>query len=229
MNNCKKQPKRGLSIDDRFVTDVHRASLTSNEVNEEFIQKMQLAVTASAFCTPEVSSAAIIEDLHPGADLNALVDELRFQTGRVQDGNLERTKAMLMAQAHALDALFLTLCKRSMANARDGHFLEAADSYMRLALKAQSQAVRTLEVLGDLVNPRQMAIVGQANIAHGPQQVNNNNEREIVNSANQTIRETSNELSANAETSCIEVTTDPPMGALEEVQRAKDPRRQKEG
>jgi hypothetical protein len=224
MNNCKKQPKRGLSIDDRFVTDVHRASLRNNEVNEEFIQKMQVAVTASAFCTPEVSSAAIIEDLHPGADLNALVDELRFQTGRVQDGNLERTKAMLMAQAHALDALFLTLCKRSMANARDGHFLEAADRYMRLALKAQSQAVRTLEVLGDLVNPRPMAFVRQANIAHGPQQVNNHPARENVNSANQTISETSNELSANAETSGTEGATHQPMGTLEEIKRTKDHR-----
>lgn len=223
MNNCKKRPKRGLSIDDRFVTDAHRSSLQSNEINEKFIQKMQIAVTASAFCTPEVSSAAVIEDLHPGADLNALVDELRFQTGQVQDGNLERTKAMLMAQAHALDALFLTLCKRSMTNAREGHFLEAADRYMRLALKAQSQAVRTLEVLGDLVNPRQMAFVRQANIAHGPQQVNNHPERENLNSANQTIRETSNELSANAETSDIEVAANPPMGALEEFQRAKDP------
>lgn len=229
MNNCKKQPKRGLSIDDRFVTDVHRASLRSNEVNEEFIQKMQVAVTASAFCTPEVSSAAIIEDLHPGADLNALVDELRFQTRRVQDGNLERTKAMLMAQAHALDALFLTLCKRSMANARDGHFLEAADRYMRLALKAQSQAVRTLEVLGDLVNPRPMAFVGQANIANGPQQVNNHPVSENTNSADQTINEVRHGIFTDARTSCIEVTTDPPMGTLEGVQRAKDPRRQKNG
>jgi hypothetical protein len=225
MNNCKKQPKRGLSIDERFVTDAHRSSLQSNEINEEFIQKMQVAVTASAFCTPEVSSAAVIEDLHPGADLNALVDELRFQTGQVQDGNLERTKAMLMAQAHALDALFLTLCKRSMANARDGHFLEAADRYMRLALKAQSQAVRTLEVLGQLVNPRPMAFVQLANIANGPQQVNNHLAGEKTNSADQTISGASNGIFSDARTPCFEGATNSSMGTLEEIERSKDLRR----
>lgn len=43
----------------------------------------------------------------------------------------------------------------------------------RLALKAQAQGVRTLEVLGALKNPQPVAFVKQANIAHGPQQVNN--------------------------------------------------------
>jgi len=43
---------------------------------------------------------------------------------------------------------------------------------MRLALKAQTQSRATVETLGNLRNPRTF-IAQQANIAHGPQQVNN--------------------------------------------------------
>ena len=46
-------------------------------------------------------------------------------------------------------------------------------AYMRLALKAQGQCRATLETLANIKNPRPVAFVQQANIAHGPQQVNN--------------------------------------------------------
>ena len=41
------------------------------------------------------------------------------------------------------------------------------------ALKAQSQCRATLETLAAIKNPAPVAFVRQANIAHGPQQVNN--------------------------------------------------------
>jgi hypothetical protein len=44
---------------------------------------------------------------------------------------------------------------------------------MRLSLKAQSQCRSTLEALAEIKNPKPVAFVQQANIAHGPQQVNN--------------------------------------------------------
>lgn len=42
-----------------------------------------------------------------------------------------------------------------------------------LGLKAQSQCRATLESLAEIKNPKAVAFVQQANIAHGPQQVNN--------------------------------------------------------
>jgi hypothetical protein len=48
------------------------------------------------------------------------------------------------------------------------------EAYMRMALKAQQQSASTLRVLGELKNPRPVEFVKQANIANGPQQVNNN-------------------------------------------------------
>jgi len=44
---------------------------------------------------------------------------------------------------------------------------------MRLALRAQSQCRATLETLAVIKNPTTVAYVRQANIANGPQQVNN--------------------------------------------------------
>ena len=44
---------------------------------------------------------------------------------------------------------------------------------MGLALKAQAQSRTTISALVDLIYPRQATFVKQANIANGPQQVNN--------------------------------------------------------
>ena len=46
-------------------------------------------------------------------------------------------------------------------------------AFLGLALKAQAQSRATISALVDLKYPRQATFVKQANIAHGPQQVNN--------------------------------------------------------
>ncbi len=51
--------------------------------------------------------------------------------------------------------------------------MNAAELYLRLALKAQGQCRATLETLAVIKNPTALTFVKQANIAHGPQQVNN--------------------------------------------------------
>src|SRR5205085_1838356 len=45
--------------------------------------------------------------------------------------------------------------------------------YMRAAMRAQSQCRMALEALAEMKNPKAIAFVHQANIANGPQQVNN--------------------------------------------------------
>jgi hypothetical protein len=77
----------------------------------------------------------------------------------------------LAIQAHTLDTIFNELARRSQANI--GQYLDAADRYMRLALKAQSQCRATIETLAEIKNPKPVAFLQQANIANGPQQVNN--------------------------------------------------------
>ena len=90
----------------------------------------------------------------------------------MRKGDLSRPEAMLVAQAHTLDALFGNLIRRSQNNSSAG-YLEAAETYMRLVLKAQGQAARTIEALAELKNPRAVSFVQQSNITTGPQQINN--------------------------------------------------------
>lgn len=133
---------------------------------------LQAAIAARAMSRPEVRAAAIIQEYSGGyLDVNALAEELREQVADVQQNSMKRPEAMLVAQAHALDALFCNLARNSHANSNAGN-TDKAEKYLRLALKAQAQAVRTIEALGELKNPRSIAFVRQANIANN-QQVNN--------------------------------------------------------
>lgn len=122
---------------------------------------VKAAVTVQAFAKPAWGEL----------DLSALSDELSTQIGAVTKGDLQRAEAMLIAQAHTLESIFHELARRAGLNM--GEYLQAAETYMRLALKAQSQCRATLETLATIKNPAPVAFVRQANIAHGPQQVNN--------------------------------------------------------
>ncbi|MES2939203.1 MAG: hypothetical protein V4864_16070 [Pseudomonadota bacterium] len=94
-------------------------------------------------------------------------------------GDLDAAKAMLMAQAVTLDTVFnqMTRLAASCLHIKeDGTWTvkkEAMDDITRIAFKAQSQCRTTLQTLGELVNPRSVAFIKQANMANGPQQVNN--------------------------------------------------------
>ncbi len=130
-------------------------------------------VAARVMSKPEIRAASIIQKFEgDGLDINYLAAELRTQIDVVATGDLGRPEAMLLAQAHTLDSLFSNLARRSHSNMSEGYG-EAAERYMRLALKAQSQAVRTIEALCDLKHPKNIAFVAQANISSGLQQVNN--------------------------------------------------------
>jgi hypothetical protein len=104
-------------------------------------------------------------------DLMEFVSAIRSRANGVKNGSLGSVEEMLVAQATTLDALFIELVRRAGLNL--GQYMDATETYMRLALKAQSQSRATLQTLGEIKNPRAVAFVQQANIAHGAQQVNN--------------------------------------------------------
>ena len=103
------------------------------------------------------------------ADLADLVRELREQVKDVADGNMRPVEAMLYGQALALQTMFTSLSRRAAAQ----EHLKQFQANLSLALKAQAQCRATLEALAEIKNPRPIAFVKQANIAHGQQQVNN--------------------------------------------------------
>ena len=127
---------------------------------------------AATFLTPSLQAAAttqrFIDYAGDKPSIGALVGELRSQIKTAQDGELARPEAMLVAQAHSLDAIFNQLARR----ASNAELLEHFESFLKLALRAQSQCRSTIEALSEMKNPRNVAFVKQANIAQN-QQVNN--------------------------------------------------------
>lgn len=159
-----------LRIDERFIRP---GDLEDFQNNNREITEINKAASARALAQPEVQAGVTIQRYNADLlDVNYLIDELKDQINDVRKGDLSRPEAMLVAQAHTLDALFGNLIRRSQHNSSAG-YLDAAETYMRLALKAQGQAVRTIEALAELKNPRAVAFVQQANITTGPQQINN--------------------------------------------------------
>ena len=95
---------------------------------------------------------------------------LKNKVSAVQRGDLRNAEALLTTQAVPLNVIFTELARRAARNM--GTYLDVTDTYLRLALKAQSQCRTTLETLATIKNPPNVAFVRQANIAHH-QQVNN--------------------------------------------------------
>ena len=93
-----------------------------------------------------------------------------FGTLDVTECDLKHAETTLPAQAATLDAIFNEMARRAALNM--GEYMDATERYMRLALKAQGQCRATLETLAAIKNPP-VIFAKQANIAHGPQQVNN--------------------------------------------------------
>lgn len=105
---------------------------------------------------------------HGELSLTDMVESLREQGEAVNGGDLTAMEKMLAAQAVALNSIFAELARRAAVNM--GEYLDATERYMRLALRAQGQCRAALETLAVMKNPPVFA--RQANIAHGPQQVN---------------------------------------------------------
>ena len=134
----------------------------------------QAGAIARTVLRPTVQAAVTLKEYgksYGDLDLSGLIDSLAEQTRATNEGDLKRGEAMLAAQAHTLDAIFNNMAQRAASNM--GEYLGAMETYMKLALRAQSQCRSTWEALATIKNPPVMGYVRQANIAHGHQQVNN--------------------------------------------------------
>lgn len=87
----------------------------------------------------------------------------------VQLGLLDDLEAMLVSQAVALNAMFVSMANR--AARQDSR--ENITAMTTLALKAQAQSRATISALVELKHPRGATFIKQANVTSGPQQVNN--------------------------------------------------------
>ena len=104
-------------------------------------------------------------------DAKEVLASLRRGGEAVNRGDLAAAERMLNNQAIALDVMFSELAGRAAANM--GKHLPAMETYLRLALKAQSQSRATLETLAAIKSPP-VVFARQANINNGGQQQVNN-------------------------------------------------------
>jgi hypothetical protein len=99
-----------------------------------------------------------------------VVTALTESAKRLNANNMQDVEATLLSQATALNVMFGELSRRAALNM--GEYLDASEKYLRMAMRAQNQCRMTLETLSNIKNPP-IIYAKQANIANGPQQVNN--------------------------------------------------------
>jgi len=137
--------------------------------------KTEGEAVAKAATMHGMNSALLIAEYIGGlygdkAGLTDWMTALQDKTNAIQSGDMKSVEAVLTGQALALDAIFTNMARKAILNNR----MDQLDLCMRLALKAQNQSRATLEAVAALKNPQQTVFLKQANIANGPQQVNNN-------------------------------------------------------
>jgi hypothetical protein len=123
-------------------------------------------LTAHSFLTAQTMQS--YSGFDPTAlDITDMVGELKKAGDEVVRGDLGRIERTLTSQFLTLDTIFGNLAELSKRQ----EYMKQMETYLRLALKAQAQARATAEALALLKNPQ--PYIKQANIANGPQQVNN--------------------------------------------------------
>lgn len=147
---------------DKKVADTPKAEIPKGK---QFAEAGLSSVLLNT-CTSMLYAKGTTGEVDFGEALSVVIDKAK----RVQVNNTSELEATLSAQVGSLDAIFAELARRAHINM--GDHLNATETYMRLALKAQAQCARTIEVLANLKNPP-VVYAKQANITSGPQQVNN--------------------------------------------------------
>lgn len=190
-------------------------------------------LTAVVATNPGVAAAGIIKTFGEsafghfdgGLEHTALWSVISNKSSHIHQGDMTEVESILYAHSLALQTMFMTLSRRAMSQ----EYLPQMEAFMRLALKAQSQCRTTLEALIEMKNPRPVAFVRQANIANGPQQVNN-----AIPARTEALANQSNELLAvtheeghglDTGTPATATRCDPEMAAVAVRHRPKKPRR----
>jgi hypothetical protein len=168
-----------------------------------------------------VTVQSFVKSIGGGVDLTEAMLVMNEKSDKIIAGDLSELESTLNAQAISLNAIFNTLAERSGANMGNNN-LKTVEIYMRLALKAQAQCARTIEVLAAMKNPP-IVFAKQANIAHGHQQINNGNQLpshagKTKNSSNELLSE-ANHATLDARGTIETSGTNQEMAAVETIDR----------
>lgn len=195
----------------------------------------QAEAIARATLLPSFNAAIVMqsyqENIGGNVDINELVTGLADSCRDVNGGDLAKMEAMLLSQAIALQTIFTSLARRAQTQ----EYQKNLEAFLGLALKAQAQSRATISALVDLKYPRQATFVKQANIANGPQQVNNGAIEQTDSRARQLQTEQNKLLEGSYVTGTQRMDSreaqtaersNPAVEAVGKVHRAKKSRRQ---
>ena len=168
-------PKKGLEIKANKVAETKTKPTV-------FTEEEKRDLTCYAAIDPSTNGAIVAHafqgNLHgiDATDSNGIYGHIALFNDLVSQGKLGVLEEMLVGQAVALQTIFVSLAKRASDDNRFGHY----QTFLQLAFKAQAQSRATVQALVELKYPRQVAFVKQANIANGPQQINNGQPAEAL-------------------------------------------------
>jgi hypothetical protein len=147
------------------VTESSSEASAESRVPRDRAARYAVAADTTAAVVIAEFSKTVFGDVFP-----EVVGQLEDQALAVHRGDLRDAEALLMGQAVGLNAMYTELVRIGRGNL--GSHFDVAERLIRLGLKAQGQCRATLETLAAIKNPPTV-FARQANIAAGPQQVNN--------------------------------------------------------
>lgn len=154
---------------DKSKTSNKTNTLSVNESKTKTKDRLFAEVVLLPTNTNTVTAVNYVSNAISGEiSMTDAVAVMKDKVKEINNGNLQALEGTLTAQVVSLDTIFNSLALKS----RSSDTMSKMESYLRLALKAQAQCARTIEVLANLKNPP-IVYAKQANIANGNQQVNN--------------------------------------------------------
>lgn len=200
------------------------ALIVENEKGKSEHRKLaEIKLSSSVLNT--LTTEAFTKSLLGEIDFTEAVAVMKEKSDKIIAGDLSELESTLTAQVVSLNAIYGTLALRSASNM--GNSLKCTEIYMRLALKAQAQCARTVEVLAAMKNPP-IVFAKQANIAHGHQQINNSQPAthagKTINSSNELLSEADNApLDTRGTLETIKVNQE--LAAMETINGSQDTNR----
>jgi hypothetical protein len=210
------------------VNKARQLALVMREGQTEDKAKAEMALG------PELANASTFVDftknIFPDISLQECIEVMRADIKAVNGGNLDKLEGMLTAQAEALNAMFNQMAKKSI----HAEYLPQMETFMRMALKAQSQCRTTVETIAEIKFPKSATFIRQANIAN-QQQVNNGHSEtntrthaqagKVIDSSTELLNEV-NHAALDTGRTAAAIGLDKGLAALEAVDRTKDRNRQ---
>jgi hypothetical protein len=145
------KPINGTQPDNTLVVEQSPDETGAQAMARKILEPhMRHAFTASAF------AGKVLGPSVEGPGLMDFIVHMQGVTKSAESGDLALASRLLAAQAITLDAMFTELARRAAANM--GEYINAAETYGRLALKAQSSCRATLEALAKLHQPREQTV-----------------------------------------------------------------------